>query len=126
MTDRTAFAPADTLTVVALVVAAAGVTLQIMSGAPYPAVPPAYFILLVPAAVIAVARTWWAPMFAVLGGVFLTIGLFAAGQAHRLMGATSVGDAIGLWTQSLAVIVAVVSAIAATRSRRRTGSVQRG
>jgi hypothetical protein len=126
MTDRTPFTREDTLTVMALVVAAAGVTLQIMSGAPYPAVPPAYFILLVPAAVIAVARTWWAPMFAVLGGSFLTIGLFAAGQTHRLTGATSVGDAIGLWVQTLAVVVAVVAGLAATRFRLRTGSVQRG
>jgi hypothetical protein len=126
MTHRTPFTPADTLTVLALVVAAAGVTLQIMSGAPYPAVPPAYFILLVPAAVIAVARAWWAPIFAVFGGVFLTIGLFAAGQTHRLTGATSMGDALGLWMQTLAAVVAVVSGIAATRSRLRTGSVQRG
>ena len=126
MTHRPAFTPADTLTVVALVVAAAGVTLQIMSGAPYPAVPPAYFILLVPAVVIGVARTWWAPLLAGFGGVFLMVGLFVAGQTHRLTGTTSAGDAIGLWIQTLAVVVAVVSGIVATRSRLRTGWVQRG
>lgn len=126
MTHRTPFTLPDTLTVIALVVAAAGVTLQIMSGTPYPAVPPAYFILLVPAALIGVARTWWAPIFAVLGGVFLTVGLFAADQTHRLTGETSVGDAIGLWVQTLAVVVAVVSGVAATRSRLRRGSVHRG
>jgi hypothetical protein len=126
MKHRSRYTPAESLTVVALVVAAVGVTLQIVSGAPYPAVPPAYFILLLPAAVIGVARTWWAPILAVLGGVFLIFGLFAAGQAHRLTGTTSAGDAVGLWMQTLAVIVAVVSGIVATRSRLAKGSVQRG
>jgi hypothetical protein len=118
--------PAAAVTVIALIVAGAGVTLQILSGAPYPAVPPAFFILLVPAALIALARTWWAPHLAVLGGAFLLVGLFAAGQTHRLAGTTTLGDAIGLWMQTVAVAVAVVSGIAATRSRPRTGSVRRG
>lgn len=126
MTHRPRFTPADTLTVVALVIAAAGVTLQIMSGAAYPTVPPVYFILLVPAAVMAIARTWWAPLLAVFGGVFLTVGLFAAGQTHRLTGTTSAGDAVGLWIQTLAVAVAVVCGVVGTRSRLRRGWVQRG
>jgi hypothetical protein len=112
----------DTLTVVALVVAALGVTIQIASGAPYPRVPPAYFILLIPAVSIRVARSWWAPMLAVIGGLFLTAGLFAAGQTHRLTSPSSMGDAIGLWMQTLAVLAAIVTGALATRShlqRRR-------
>ena len=90
MSQRPPLTQADIVTVAALVVAAGGVTLQILSGAPYPTVPPAYFILLVPAAVIGVVRSWWAPMVAVVGGLFLTIGLFAAGQTHRLTSVMSV------------------------------------
>lgn len=124
MKHRPPLTRAAALTVIALVVAAAGVTLQIASGAPYPTVPPAYFILLVPAGLIGVARTWWASLLAVVGGAFLMVGLFAAGQTHRLTGATSVGDAIGLWLQTVAVAVAVVSGILATRAR--AGAVRRG
>jgi hypothetical protein len=65
-------------------------------------------------------------MIAVAGGLFLTIGLFAAGQTHRLTSVTSVGDAIGLWMQTVAVVVAIVAGSVATRSRLRTGSVTRG
>lgn len=126
MTQRPPLTQADVVTVAALVVAAAGVTLQILSGAPYPTVPPAYFILLVPAAVIGVARTWWASMMAVVGGLFLTVGLFAAGQTHRLTSVTSAGDTIGLWMQTVAVVVAVVAGSVAARSRLRKGSVTRG
>jgi hypothetical protein len=56
-----------------LVVAAAGVVLQIVSGADYPLVPPVFFILLIPAGLIAFRRWRWTPITAVLGGLFLTI-----------------------------------------------------
>ena len=66
--------PAGRATIVGLVIAAAGVAIQIAAGAPYPTVPPVFFILLIPAALIALGRWWWAPIFAVLAGVFLTSG----------------------------------------------------
>jgi len=119
--------PADKLTILALVVAAFGVAVQIAAGAPYPIVPPAFFILLIPAALIGFGRWWWPPVVAVLSGLFLTFGLFAAGQTGRLTNPTSLADSFGLWMQTLAVLVATVSGVLATRSHvRRRFSVARG
>jgi hypothetical protein len=109
---------ADRATIIALVTAAAGVAIQIAAGAPYPRVPPAFFILLIPAISIGVARAWWPPALAVAGGLFLIVGLFAAGQTHRLANPASPADAIGLWIQSLAALAAVVAGAIATRRRR--------
>jgi hypothetical protein len=127
MSRHTAMSSAGKWTVVALVVAAVGVAIQIASGAPYPKVPPAFFILLIPAALIGVGRWWWAPILAVFSGLFLTFGLFAAGEAGRLTNPKSFGDSFGLWTQMLAVLVAIVSGVLATRiNLRRRSSVTHG
>jgi hypothetical protein len=115
---------ADKLTVGALVVAAVGVVIQIAAGAPYPAVPPVFFILLIPAVLIAFVRWRWLPLLAVLAGLFLTVGLFAAGQTSRLTNPASLVDSFGLWTQTLAVLVATVGGVFATRTNlRRQSSV---
>jgi hypothetical protein len=116
--------PAGKATVVALLTAAVGVVIQIAAGAPYPTVPPVFFILLVPAGLIAVGRWWWAPVSAVLAGLFLIIGLFAAGQTDRLIHPTSFADSFGLWTQMIAVLVAILSGtLAASANVRRRRSV---
>ena len=85
MSDVRAVSPAGKATVVALITSAVGVAIQIAAGAPYPTVPPVFFILLIPAGLIATGRWWWAPIPAVLAGMFLTIGLFAAGETGRLV-----------------------------------------
>jgi hypothetical protein len=108
---------ADNLTVGGLIVAAAGVVIQMLSGTPYPTIPPVFFILLIPAALIAFGRWRWAPVSAVLAGLFLTFGLFASGESARLFDRSQVGlpgAPVGLWVQMLAVIVATVAAIVAT------------
>jgi len=46
---------AERATVVALATAAVGVVIQIAAGAPYPKIPPVFFILLTPALLIGVA-----------------------------------------------------------------------
>ena len=102
------------LTVGSLVVAAVGVVIQIVSGFDYPTIPPVFFILLIPAGLIAFTRWRWTPVLAVLGGGFLTFGLFASGESHRLVNTGHMGDAIGLWIQTIAVIIATVAAIITT------------
>jgi hypothetical protein len=127
MSRQGAVSAAGKLTVVALFVAAAGVAIQIASGTPYPTIPPAFFILLIPAALIGLGRWWWAPILAVVSGLFLTFGLFAAGEAGRLTNPQSFADSFGLWTQTLAVLVATVGGLLATRSNlRRRSSVTHG
>ena len=66
MSSRTPLSLGEKLTVAALVVAAAGVVIQIAAGHPYPTVPPVFFILLIPAGLIAFGRWRWAPVPAVL------------------------------------------------------------
>lgn len=127
MSQRLPLSPGGKRTVVALVVAAFGVALQIAAGAPYPTVPPAFFILLIPAALIGYVRWRWTPLLAVLPGLLLTFGLFAAGQIGRLTNPRSVADSFGLRMQTLAVLVATVGGVLATRSNvRRRSSVTRG
>ena len=85
--------------------------------------PPAEFV----DQLIALARRWWTPLFAVVAGLFLTFGLFAAGQAGRLTNpSVSLGDSIGLWVQMVAVLVAIVGGTLATRSNLRQWRVTRG
>lgn len=122
MSHHTPLSRAARWTIAALVAAAAGVAIQIASGAPYPRIPPVFFILLVPAALVAAGRWWWAPLLAVAGGLFLTVGLFAAGQAGRLVDPRSLGDTFGLWLQTVAVIVAAVAGAIATRTNLRRPS----
>jgi hypothetical protein len=75
-----------------------------------------FFILLIPAALIALGRLRWAPAIAALAGLFLTFGLFASGESARLFDrgrSGNPGDSIGLWIQMLAVIAATVAGISA-------------
>ena len=123
----------EKLTISGLIVAAVGVVIQIASGTPYPAIPPVFFILLIPAALIAFGPWRWSPVAAVLAGLFLTFGLFASGEYVRLFDRSQVGQPgapVGLWVQMLAVIVATVAAIVATvqnyRSQTSMPSVMAG
>ena len=104
---------AGELTVASLVVAAGGVVIQIVSGADYPPIPPVFFILLIPAGLIAFGRWRWTPAVAVLAGLFLTFGLFASGQSPRLFNWSRLGDSVGLWVQMVAVLNAAVAGIMA-------------
>ena len=114
MNERIPLLFAGKLTVACLIVAAAGVVFQIVSGHDYPPVPPVFFILLIPAALIAFGRWRWTPAIAVLAGLFLTFGLFASGASHRLFDPSRLGDSVGLWVQMLAVVVAAITGVIAT------------
>jgi hypothetical protein len=108
---------ASKLVVAGLIVSAAGVVLQMLSGVDYPTIPPVFFILLVPAGLIAFGPWRWTPVTASLAGLFLTFGLFASGASARLFDVSQVGGAggsVGLWIQMLAVIVAGLAGIVAT------------
>jgi len=59
--------------VAGLVVAAAGIIVQMAGGADYPAVPPGVLVLLAGAAFVAV-RTRWAPPIGALVAVFISFG----------------------------------------------------
>ncbi len=114
--------PTARVAVAGLVAAAFGVVVQIVGGVDFPPVPPVFFILLVPAAVLVLTSVWWAPLAAVLAALFLTVGLVLSGEAARLVDTGLQGGLLGsagLWIQTLAVAVAgVAAALAAVRYRR--------
>lgn len=103
-----------------LLVAAIGVVVQIISGVEFPPVPPVFFILLVPAALVTFVRSRWTPITAVLAGFFLTVGLFLSGESDRLFQWDLVGGSAGLWIQTLGAAVALVAGVVAVRTTVRS------
>jgi hypothetical protein len=105
------------LTIACLIIATAGVIIQIISGVPYPKVPPVFFILLVPAALLFFFRWRWLPVLVIIPGLFLTLGLFTSGAATRLSNFSSVGGSVGLWIQMVGVVIAIIAAIVSLTKR---------
>lgn len=107
-------------TIGALLAAGAGIVIQIAGGADYPPVPPGLVLLTGAAGLVAFGRWRWTPIVGVLVGLFLFAGLFAAGRAPALVDPSAPVDALGLWIQVLAVVVAIAAGItAALRNYRR-------
>jgi hypothetical protein len=111
MNNLNEITPSGKLTVLSLILAALGVVIQIMSGAKYPPVPPVFFILLVPVALVLLTRRWWTFIVVAVAGAFLTLGLFTSGASMRLFHPNAIGDTIGLWIQTVAVIIAIITAV---------------
>jgi len=107
--------PAVKLTVAALLVASVGIVVQMLSGHDYPTVPPGLVMLVVPAVLVWFVPWRWMPILGAVASLFQVIGLFAAGEADRLLGTESIGDTAGLWLQLLAVVVGAVAGVAAVR-----------
>jgi hypothetical protein len=105
------------LSAVALLVAAVGIVLQILGGTDYPVVPPDLLILVVAGGFVWFAPWRWAPVVALVVGVFMVVGLFVADQAERLIDAESALDTTGLWLQMVALVVSIsTGALALKRS----------
>jgi hypothetical protein len=113
---------AGRLTVAGLVVAAAGIVIQIASGAEYPTVPPGLIILLVAAGLVALgARRRWTPLVGVVVALFLLVGGALAPQAREQLGDPgAVGIFVGTVIQLLALVVALISGVAAASQSYRT------
>lgn len=94
-----------------LIIAALGIALQIISGVPYPKVPPVFFTLLVPLVLVIFIRSWWTSALVIVAGLFLIAGLFASGSSSRLLDFSNAGGSIGLWIQMIGVVIATIAAI---------------
>ena len=105
-------------TIVALLLATGGVIVQILAGAHYPGVPPVFFLLLIPAVLMAVVHRRWVFAVSLLASCFLTLGLFSSGAYKRLFSANP-ADAAGLWIQSLAVGLVIIFSIAGIAQKER-------
>ena len=109
MKEKLALSRENKLVVIGLTVATAGVIIQIVSGVPYPKVPPVFFIQLIPIALVIFAPRRWTPIVIIVAGLFLTIGLFASGASVRLFNIRNFGGSVGLWIQMLGVFAATIA-----------------
>ena len=126
MNQRSSLLSASKLTVAALLVAAAGFAIQIVSGVDVPTVPPGLVIMLVAAGLVAFLPWRWTPVIGTVVGLFLFVGFFASGAVGNLLDLNRLGVFIGAWIQFLAVIVAAVTGIIATvqHYRSRTSFIE--
>jgi hypothetical protein len=108
---------AGKLTVAGLVTAAGGIVLQIASGAEYPTVPPGLIILLAAAGLVALATRWrWTIIVGVIVSLFLLVSGALAPQARDQLGdPRQLGVFIGTVLQLLALVIALVAGVIATR-----------
>ncbi|MGH2788835.1 MAG: hypothetical protein ACRDJV_13185 [Actinomycetota bacterium] len=110
--------------VVGLVLAAAGIVVQIVAGSDlYPSVPPGPIIVLAGAGVVAFGPRRWAPYVAVFVPVFLlvgaTISAFVASESFvdQLSDVGEAGIFTGTLVQMMGVVVALAAGIAMWRQR---------
>ena len=111
MKQKLQLTPATKLVAASLLIATAGVVIQIVSGVPYPKIPPVFFIQLIPVVLIVFVKWRWTPVIIILAGLFLTMGLFASGAYTRLFNMSNFGGSAGLWIQMLGIVAATVAAI---------------
>jgi hypothetical protein len=114
MNQRSSLLSASKLTVAALLVAAGGFVIQIVSGVDVPTIPPGLVIMLVAAGLVAFLPWRWIPVVGTAVGLFLFVGFFASGAVGNLLDLSRLGVCIGAWIQFLAVIVTAVAGIVAT------------
>jgi hypothetical protein len=119
MNKRTALSPAGKLTVVGLVVAAAGIAILDVSGIAFPTVPPGLVILLAAAALVGWAPWRWVPAAGAFVGLFLTVGFVASGSVSYLVDAGRPGVLAGAWVELLGVLTALVAGVVATLQNYR-------
>ncbi len=114
--DRTGrAAPSRVTLVVGLVVAAAGVMIEYLTGVPgFPAVPPGPIILLVVAAIVALVAARAIVVLGLVAAAFLSVGAVAAGTTAEVLAAPEViGQFLGALVQVLGLVVALVAGVAA-------------
>ena len=127
MTAKRQHTPVAMLNVVGLVVAAAGIMIQYVSGVDYPTIPPGAIILLAAAAVVAFGRWRWSPLVGLVAALFLSIGgaiatVVGNGFSETLGGPDEVGSFAGAVIQIVGLSIALPAGIIATkRSSRRAG-----
>ena len=114
---------ASKLTVAALLGAAAGFVLQMVSGVTNtPTVPPGLVVLVVAAGLVAFGPWSWVPVAGAVAGLFNLVAFVAIGAVGRLVEPSPLGGFVGAWLMLLALIVAGVTGTVATLQNSRTQS----
>ena len=123
-----------TVTVVGLVVGAAGIAILWASGVEFPvAIPPGLVILLVGALFVGLAPWRWATGVGAFLGLFVTLGFLISGGIPNLVsgdgstffgtpnpiGRDTLGTIIGTWIQLIGVLTALIAGMIATQNSYR-------
>jgi hypothetical protein len=123
-----------TVTVVGLVVGAAGIAILWASGVEFPvAIPPGLVILLVGALFVGLAPWRWATGVGAFLGLFVTLGFLISGGIPNLLGGDgstffgtpnpierdALGTIIGTWIQLIGVLTALIAGVMATWNNYR-------
>ena len=113
---------AQTMTIVGLVVGAAGIAIMWAVGVEFPvAIPPGIVILLVGAGVVGFAPWRWTPVVGSVLGLFVAVGFAISPTGwDNLTGHSGASVAIGQAIQLVGVLTAVVAGVIATLIRYRT------
>jgi hypothetical protein len=107
--------------VTGLAAAAAGIIVQMLGGADYPAVPPGA-VLLVAGAVLFAIRTRWTPVVGLVVPVFLCVGAVATPNMRDYLGEPSRGVVFaGTVIQLLGMVAGLVFGAAVVVQVVRTG-----
>lgn len=122
MNTRTPLSLGGKLTILGLILAAAGISiLFITNSVAVPALAIGPILLLVVAGLVAFGPWRWTPIAGVLvalfilGGAFIAPGLFA-----RLSNPAQLGGFVGTWIQVLGLLTALVAGIIAARQNYQT------
>jgi hypothetical protein len=121
MNQLSSLSPVSKLTAAALLVAAAGFLIQIVSGVEVPTVPLGLVILLAAAAVVALLPWRWIPMVRGRGAVSAPRVLRERRRGQPVR-PEPVSVLVGAWVQFLAVIAALAGIVATIRNYRVRGS----
>ena len=117
---QTQISPAARLNAAGLVVAAAGIIIQYVSGVDYPTIPPGPIILLSAAAVVVFGPCRRAPAVGLAAAAFLTLGgaiatIAGNGFSETLGDPSELGGFVGAVVQIAGLVVAVPAGVVATR-----------
>jgi hypothetical protein len=122
--------PAAKLNVAGLVVAAAGIMIQYVSGVDFPTIPPGPIILLAAAAVVAFGPWRWSPVVGLVAALFLLIGgaiatIVGNGFDETLGDPGEIGGFAGAVVQIMGLVTALAAGIVAARRSTRGPGVAR-
>jgi hypothetical protein len=120
MTPKSQHTAVAMLSVVGLVVAAAGIVIQYASGVDYPTIPPGPIILLAAAAVVAFGPWRWSPVVGLVAALFLSIGgaiatIAGNGFSETLGAPGEVGGFAGAVVQIVGLAIALPAGIVAAK-----------
>jgi hypothetical protein len=115
---RPALSRASWLNIAGMLVAVAGIVIQIATGVDYPTIPPGPIILLAAVGIVALGRWRWSPIVGVIVPAFLLVGGTIAGFANdELWDLGEPGQFFGLVVQAVGVIAGLIGGVRALARR---------